>query len=168
MTQPVLSIERLQVSYSTRTGSVRAAQAFEALRGLREREHSVEGEATWRYLVLAPHIEASKGLLGAQKAQVLQLFDHEEITGLELGDEQLPVDTLQNRPWLHEGTVATHDANIVVNGDADMVIQLEASASRGRVACAGAIEEAAIGDAIVRTVDGGKEAFRLRRRKYGF
>ena len=64
--------------------------------------------------------------------------------------------------------VATHDANIVVNGDADMVIQLEATARRGRVACAGAIEEPAVRDAIVRTVDGGEEAFRLRRRKYGF
>ena len=64
--------------------------------------------------------------------------------------------------------VATHDANIVVNGDADMVIRLEATASRGRVACAGAIEEPAIRDAIVRTVDGGEEAFHLRRRKYGF
>ena len=64
--------------------------------------------------------------------------------------------------------VATHDANIVVNGDADMVIQLEATAKRGRVACSGAIEEPHVRDAIVRTVDGGEEAFRLRRRKYGF
>ena len=36
------------------------------------------------------------------------------------------------------------------------------------VACSGAIEEPAVRDAIVRTVDGGEEAFRLRRRKYGF
>ena len=64
--------------------------------------------------------------------------------------------------------VATHNANVVVNGDADMVIQLEASASRGRVSCAGAIEEPPVRNAIVRTVDGGKQAFRLRRRKYGF
>ena len=64
--------------------------------------------------------------------------------------------------------VATHNANIVVNGDADMVIQLEADARRGRIARAGAIEEPAVRDAIVRTVDGGEEAFRLRRRKYGF
>ena len=64
--------------------------------------------------------------------------------------------------------VATHNANIVVNGDADMVIQLEATANRGRVAQAGAIEEPGVRDAIVRTVDGGEEAFRLRRRKYGF
>ena len=64
--------------------------------------------------------------------------------------------------------VATHSANIVVNGDADQVIQLEASANRGRVASSGAIEEPAIRDAIVRTVDGGEEAFRMRRLKYGF
>ena len=64
--------------------------------------------------------------------------------------------------------VATHNANIVVNGDADQVILLEATANRGRVACVGAIEEPAVRDAIVGTVDGGDEAFRLRRLKYGF
>ena len=64
--------------------------------------------------------------------------------------------------------VATHNANIVVNGDADQVIQLEATANRGRVAGAGVIEEPTVRDAIVRTVDGGDEAFRLRRLKYGF
>ncbi len=64
--------------------------------------------------------------------------------------------------------VATHEANIVVNGDADQVIQLKATANRGHVACAGAIEQPAVRDAIVRTVDGGDEAFRLRRLKYGF
>ena len=64
--------------------------------------------------------------------------------------------------------LATHNANIVVNGDADQVIHLEATANRGRVANSGAIEEPAIRDAIVRTVDGGEEAFRMRRLKYGF
>ena len=64
--------------------------------------------------------------------------------------------------------VATHNPNIVVNGDADQVIQLEATANRGSVANAGAIENPVVRDAIVRTVDGGDEAFRLRRLKYGF
>ena len=64
--------------------------------------------------------------------------------------------------------VATHNANIVVNGDADQVIQLEATSNHGRVAEAGAIEDPAVRDAIVRTVDGGDDAFRLRRMKYGF
>lgn len=64
--------------------------------------------------------------------------------------------------------VATHDANIVVNGDADMVLELEATAHRGWVASNGAIEEPAVREAVIRAVDGGEEAFRLRRRKYGF
>ena len=64
--------------------------------------------------------------------------------------------------------VATHNPNIVVNGDADMIIRLEATANRGWIAESGAIEEPSVRDAIVRTVDGGDEAFRLRRQKYGF
>ena len=64
--------------------------------------------------------------------------------------------------------LATHNANIVVNGDADQVIQLDASAHHGHVAASGAIEDPSVRDAIVRTVDGGDEAFRLRRIKYGF
>ena len=76
--------------------------------------------------------------------------------------------TLKKLKGKRQVILATHNANIVVNGDADMVIQLEATANKGRVACAGAIEEPAVREAIVRTVDGGKDAFRLRRRKYGF
>ena len=64
--------------------------------------------------------------------------------------------------------VATHNANIVVNGDADQVIQLDATATRGRIVQIGAIEDPAVRDVIVATVDGGDEAFRLRHRKYGF
>ena len=64
--------------------------------------------------------------------------------------------------------VATHNANVVVNGDADMVIRLDATARREWVAGVGAIKEPVIRDAIVRTVDGEEDAFHLRRRKYGF
>ena len=56
-----------------------------------------------RTYVLALHIESPKGLLGAQKAQVLALFQHGEVAGLELGDEMLPEDTVKDRPWLAEG-----------------------------------------------------------------
>ena len=64
--------------------------------------------------------------------------------------------------------LATHNPNIVVNGDADQVIQLEATANRGRVAHSGAIEDPIVRNAIVRTVDGGDDAFRHRRLEYGF
>ncbi|MBM4398084.1 MAG: ATP-binding protein, partial [Deltaproteobacteria bacterium] len=64
--------------------------------------------------------------------------------------------------------VATHDANIVVNGDADLVVLLEAEADHGHVAVSGAIEDPVVRTAIVETVDGGRVAFELRKAKYGF
>ena len=63
---------------------------------------------------------------------------------------------------------ATHDANIVVNGDADQVIVLEADADTGSAKYQGAIEDANVKNAIVRILDGGEEAFELRKAKYGF
>jgi ABC-type transport system involved in cytochrome bd biosynthesis fused ATPase/permease subunit len=92
-----------------------------------------------------------------------------------------PEDELDNRflnetiiPALHrlkgkrQVVFATHNANLVVNGDADQVIALEADAAHGRVDAAGAIEDGAVRSAIVRTLDGGADAFRLRRKKYGY
>jgi hypothetical protein len=92
-----------------------------------------------------------------------------------------PEDELDNRflndtiiPALHrlkgkrQVVFATHSANLVVNGDADQVIALEADAERGRIDVCGAIEVPDVRDAIVRTLDGGADAFRLRRKKYGY
>lgn len=105
---------------------------------------------------------------------------------LETGDDQplvidQPEDELDNRflsnrvlPALkklkgrRQVILATHNANIVVNGDADLVLHLKAGANHGEVERMGVIEESGIRDVIVRTVDGGKEAFQLRLRKYGF
>ena len=121
-----------------------------------------------------------KDLSGGQRVSVLLslLLETEDDRPLVIDQ---PEDELDNRflsetvlPALkklrgrRQVVLATHNANLVVNGDADMVIQLDATAHRGRVACAGAIEDPEVRNAIVRTVDGGEEAFRLRRRKYGF
>ena len=86
-----------------------------------------------------------------------------------------PEDELDNRflnetiiPALHrlkgkrQVIFATHNANIVVNGDADRVIALEADAQYGKVYAEGAIEDPEVREAILKTLDGGKEAFRLR------
>ena len=91
-----------------------------------------------------------------------------------------PEDELDNRflldtiiPALHrlkgrrQVIFATHNANLVVNGDADLVIALESDAHRARIGAEGAIEAPEVRAAIVRTLDGGEEAFRLRRAKYG-
>lgn len=90
----------------------------------------------------------------------------DELDNRFLWDTVLPA--LKKLRGRRQVIVATHNANIVVNADPDMVIQLEATAHRGRIAAEGAIEDPVIRDAIVRTVDGGERAFRLRRQKYGF
>ena len=90
----------------------------------------------------------------------------DELDNRFLFDTMLPA--LKRLKGRRQLIVATHNANIVVNGDADQVIHLEATADRGHIASSGAIEDPAIRDAIVRTVDGGDEAFRMRRLKYGF
>ena len=97
---------KLQVS------NKRAEDAFGELRDFHDRECPDDGDGSpqWRYIVLASHIEADTGLLGAQKAQILELFEHAAVAGLELGDEKLPEDTLQKRPWLTDGMAANHQA----------------------------------------------------------
>lgn len=83
----------------------RAADVFDEFRKAHDREGPPDaaGVRPWSYIVLAPHIDGPKGLLDAQKGQCLQLFDHEEIAALELGDNKLPEGALQNRPWLRDG-----------------------------------------------------------------
>jgi len=63
--------------------------------------------------------------------------------------------------------VATHNPNIVVGGDAEQVIVLEApEARRAAVSCAGCIDDPAIIDSVLSIMEGGKQAFQTRERRY--
>jgi chromosome segregation protein len=67
---------------------------------------------------------------------------------------------------------ASHNANLVVNGDAELVAwcdnRTSGDQSRGIVAGEGAIDVPAVREAIEKIMEGGKAAFNLRREKYGF
>ena len=67
---------------------------------------------------------------------------------------------------------ASHNANIVVNGDGDLVIVCDyrtaGDHSGGRIKCQGAIDIDEIRNEITTIMEGGKEAFKLRKQKYGF
>jgi hypothetical protein len=67
---------------------------------------------------------------------------------------------------------ASHNANLVVNGDAELVAwcdyRTSGDQSRGVVAGEGAIDVPNVREAIERIMEGGKTAFNLRREKYGF
>ncbi|MDE0625564.1 MAG: AAA family ATPase [Bryobacterales bacterium] len=67
---------------------------------------------------------------------------------------------------------ASHNANLVVNGDAELVAWCDyrraGDQSRGTIAGEGAIDVDDVRDAIKRIMEGGEAAFNLRREKYGF
>jgi type III restriction enzyme len=67
---------------------------------------------------------------------------------------------------------ASHNANLVVNGDAELVIACDyrkaGDQSGGRVKLEGAIDMPTVRDEITHVMEGGEKAFRLRKEKYGF
>jgi chromosome segregation protein len=67
---------------------------------------------------------------------------------------------------------ASHNASLVVNGDAELVAWCDyrtvGDQSRGTVAGEGAIDVHEVRDAIKRIMEGGEAAFNLRKEKYGF
>jgi len=70
--------------------------------------------------------------------------------------------------------VATHNANIPVNGDAELIVPLEVSGSRGTqksikgVSCVGALDKKTVQTAVEEILEGSAEAFQRRKEKYGF
>ncbi|MCY3629697.1 MAG: PHP domain-containing protein [Bacteroidetes bacterium] len=98
-----------------------------------------------------------------------------------------PEDDLDNR-FITEGIVprvrevkqrrqfifSTHNANIPVLGDAEMILGLsthnEAGIGYGSIAVAhmGAIDSQSVRELVEEILEGGREAFEIRRRKYGF
>ncbi len=106
-------------------------------------------------------------LLSSEDSRPLVIDQPEDdIDNRFLADTILPA--LRRLKGRRQVIVATHNANIVVNGDADQVMRLDATAEYGRIDVAGTIDEPLVRAAIVETVDGGSDAFTLRQRKYGY
>lgn len=64
--------------------------------------------------------------------------------------------------------VTTHNPNIVVGGDAEQVIVLKALGDRSaELEDTGNIDEDAVIEAVIKIMEGGKEAFKERERRYG-
>jgi energy-coupling factor transporter ATP-binding protein EcfA2 len=98
-----------------------------------------------------------------------------------------PEDDLDNR-FITEGVVpkmreekrrrqfvfATHNANIPVLGDAELIAALSASGEAGRghaeipEDCEGSIDSGKVRELVEEILEGGREAFEMRRLKYGF
>jgi AAA domain len=62
--------------------------------------------------------------------------------------------------------VATHNANIPVLGDAELILALDADADRSRVLALGGLEEAEVANQARQILEGGDQAFLARHRRY--
>lgn len=61
--------------------------------------------------------------------------------------------------------VVTHNANIVVNGDAELVVALIARGGETHQECAGCLQERKVRDTICAVMEGGRDAFEQRYRR---
>lgn len=61
--------------------------------------------------------------------------------------------------------VVTHNPNIVVHGDAEFVLSLDAGNGESRKACEGGLQEQKVRDEICTVMEGGREAFKSRYRR---
>ena len=78
------------------------------------------------------------------------------------------VDLLRRRKFLRQVIIATHNANIPVNGDAELIVALGVKDRLGVVLDAGSIDRPQIKDLVSLIMEGSAEAFRLRRERYGY
>ena len=66
--------------------------------------------------------------------------------------------------------VATHNANIPVLGDSELICVLSADAEHGYIdkGHSGSIDDKSVRKPVETILEGGREAFELRKEKYGF
>jgi hypothetical protein len=77
------------------------------------------------------------------------------------------VQTLRREKERRQFVVATHNANIPVSGDAELIAVLDADEEHGWIAYLGSIDDPAMREPVENILEGGREAFRIRKEKYG-
>ena len=64
--------------------------------------------------------------------------------------------------------VATHNANLPVNADAEQIYALEARAGRGVARAQGGLDRKHVAEAVLDIMEGSEQAFKQRSEKYHF
>ena len=78
------------------------------------------------------------------------------------------VDLLRRKKFSRQVIVVTHNANIPVNGDSELIVTLGVDGQRGTVLCQGSIDQGDVKDQVSLIMEGSVEAFRRRRERYGY
>ena len=126
-----------------------------------------DSNAAWRQL--------AQGSPGQQTAALLAFvlgYGHEPIILDQPEDDldntliyELLVRRLRERKPMRQVIVVTHNPNIVVHGDAELVVSLEARGGQTQIAFAGGLQEQKARDEICRVMEGGRDAFETRYRR---
>ena len=128
------------------------------------------GEAVWR-----PLAELSVGQRATAVLRLLLLDSsvplmidqpEDDLDNRFIADDIVPIikDQKQKRQFLF----ATHNANVPVLGDADLIVGLAYEHDHIRIGTSGALETPAVHQLVEKVLEGGKEAFARRRAKYNF
>ena len=133
------------------------------------------------YTGASSEITFEKASAGQQATALLKVLLHESGGPLIIDQPEEDLDnavieqiitTIWKAKQQRQIIVASHNANLVVNGDAELVIHCDYVAedvrSKGRVSHLGSIDVQDIRDGITKVMEGGKRAFELRKEKYGF
>ena len=75
---------------------------------------------------------------------------------------ELLVSRLRETKTKRQVIVVTHNPNIVVHGDAELVLSLKAAKGQSSIDCQGGLQERGVRDVICRVMEGGREAFESR------
>ena len=75
---------------------------------------------------------------------------------------ELLVSRLRETKTKRQVIVVTHNPNIVVHGDAELVLSLKAAKGQSSIDCQGGLQERDVRDEICRVMEGGREAFESR------
>ena len=78
---------------------------------------------------------------------------------------ELLVRRLREQKAQRQIIVVTHNPNIVVHGDAELVMSLETTNGQASFVCSGGLQERAVRDEICRVMEGGWDAFQARYRR---
>ncbi len=77
------------------------------------------------------------------------------------------VQTLRREKESRQFLIATHNANLPVSGDAELIVVLAADETGGWIAQRGSIDDPELREPVENILEGGRDAFRIRKEKYG-
>ena len=127
------------------------------------------------------YIDFSAASPGQQATALLRILLDQQGPPLIIDQPEDDLDSpviqeIVSKIWIAKGRrqliFTSHNANLVVNGDAELVICCDYRAmgdqSGGRIKLEGAIDVSPVRNEITQVMEGGEKAFRLRKEKYGF